>query len=171
MTEAAEKIPPRPSPKSAAPKARGASLSKRASEAANDAGDRILEGVETNPLGVLAAGIAVGLAAGALLPKTRLEGRYLGSLGAALNEGAVTAAKAAGEAGKAELAAIGISKIGANEQVGKLLEGFGAAVRSAGNAARESRRRPGSRSNAADAGSDRTDVIENGEAKSARRKA
>ena len=60
-----------------------------------------------------------------------------------LNEGAVTAAKAAGEAGKAELAAIGISRMGANEQVGKLLEGFGTAIRSAGSAASESRKRNG----------------------------
>lgn len=140
MSQNAEKIPPRPSAKSDT-KPRKQSLAKQAKNAANDAGDRILEGVETNPLGVLAAGIAVGLAAGALLPKTKIEGRYLGSLGAALNDGAVTAAKAAGEAGKAELAAVGISRLGANEQLGKLLEGFGAALRSAGAAARDTRRR------------------------------
>lgn len=149
MTEAAQTVPPRPTPKGDAAKPRGKALTKRASSAANDAADRILEGVETNPLGVLAAGIAVGLAAGALLPKTKIEGRYIGTLGAALNEGALTAAKAAGEAGKAELAAVGISRIGANEQLGKLLEGFGAALRSAGTAARESRRRPGSRADGA----------------------
>lgn len=135
-----DEIPPRPTPKDGDGKKKSVKLKAKARAAANDAGDRILEGVETNPLAVLAAGIAVGLAAGAFLPKTKLEGRYLAGLGAALNEGALAAARAAGEAGKTELAAIGISKVGANEQVGKLLQGLGGAITSAANAARDSRK-------------------------------
>lgn len=139
MTEAA--TPPRPTAKQAGTgKAAKPSLPARVREAADDAGDRIADGVESNPLVVLAAGIAVGLAAGALLPKTKVEGRYLGALGEALNETALGAARAAGEAGKTELAAIGISKVGANEQVGKLLEGLGSALRNASDAAREGAR-------------------------------
>lgn len=139
MTQAA--TPPRPTPRQdGATKSRKTSLPARAREAANDAGDRIADSVEDNPLAMLVAGIVVGLAAGSLLPKTKVEGRYLGSVGEALNEGALAAARAAGEAGKAELAAIGISKVGANEQLGKLLEGLGGALRNVSGAARDSAR-------------------------------
>lgn len=140
MTDAPANKPPRPTPKSPA-QPRDTSLATRARDAANDAGDRLVEGVDANPLAILAGGVAVGLVAGALLPKTELEGQYLGPLGAKLNEGARTAASAAAEAGKAELAAVGLSKVGANEQVGKVLEGLGSAVRSASTAARDARRR------------------------------
>lgn len=141
MTEAATK-PPRPTPKTEnAPKSGRKAVTVRAKDAANDVGTRILQGVETNPLAVLAGGIAIGLFAGALLPKTRLEGEYLGPVGAKLNEGARTAASAAADAGRAELAAAGLSRVGANEQLGKILEAFGGALRSAGEAARESRTR------------------------------
>lgn len=140
MTEAATAKPPRPTPKTAG-KSRSKAVTVRAKDAANDVGTRIVEGVETNPLAVLAGGIAIGLFAGALLPKTRLEGQYLAPLGAKLNEGARTAASAAASAGKAELAAAGLSRVGANEQLGKILETLGGALRSAGEAARDSRKR------------------------------
>ncbi len=126
--------PPRPTPKQQP-------LATRARGLADDANERFADGVEANPLAVLAGGVAVGLLAGALIPKSKLEGDYLGPLGVKLNEGAVTAAKAAREAGKAELAAVGLSKVGANEQVGKLLDGLGKALTSAGSAARETRKR------------------------------
>lgn len=143
MTEAATAKPPRPTPKDGAAAPRRKSISVRAKAAANDAGTRILEGVESNPMAVLAGGIAIGLFAGALLPRTRLEGEYLGPLGAKLNEGARTAASAAKTAGQAELAAAGLSRVGANEQLGKVLEALGGALRSAGEAARDSRNRGG----------------------------
>ena len=142
MTEATVTKPPRPTAKGgSAPKSRSKAVTTRARDAANDVGGRILEGVDANPLAVLAGGIAIGLFAGALLPKTRLEGEYLAPLGAKLNDGARTAVSAAADAGRAELAAAGLSRVGANEQLGKLLETFGGALRSAGEAARESRRR------------------------------
>lgn len=139
MTEATAATPSRPTPKAAEPK-RGKALATRARGAANDAGDRFAERVEASPLAVLVGGIAVGAVAGALLPKTKLEGEYLAPIGAKLNEGAREAMRAATDAGKAELAAVGLSKVGANEQFGKVLEGLGAAVRSASDAARDSRR-------------------------------
>lgn len=142
MTEATAAKPPRPNPKSTTPRqSRSKAVTVRAKDAANDVGTRILEGVDSNPIAVLAGGIAVGLFAGALLPKTRLEGRYLAPIGAKLNEGARTAASAAATAGRTELAAAGLSKVGANEQLGKILEAFGGALRSAGEAARDSRKR------------------------------
>lgn len=143
MTDAATRVPPRPTPKGDTARKTAKSdksVATRAKNAANDASSRVIAEVEANPLATLAAGIAVGLVAGALLPKTKVEGKYLGALGAMLNDSAVLAAKAAREAGTAELAAIGISKVGANEQVNKLLGGLGSVLRSAGEAARDSRK-------------------------------
>jgi hypothetical protein len=141
MPDTASTKPPRPTPKGAPSASRSQAVTTRAKDAANDVSTRILEGVDANPVAVLAGGIALGLFAGALLPKTRLEGQYLAPLGAKLNEGARTAASAAAEAGRTELAAAGLSRVGANEQLGKILEAFGGALRSAGEAARETRKR------------------------------
>ncbi len=110
-------------------------------DATRDLADRASRSVDAAPLAVLAGGIAVGAIAGLLLPRTEQEAQLLGPIGRKLNEGAATAARAARDAGKAELAAAGLSRVGANEQVGKLLESVGKAARSAGEAARESRRR------------------------------
>ena len=115
----------------------------RTRKSANALADRAADQVENTPLAAVAGGIAVGAIAGLLLPKTQQEVQLLGSLGQKINEGAISAAKAAGEAGKAELTAAGLSKVGANEQLGKLLESVGKAARSAGAAARESRRAKG----------------------------
>lgn len=135
MTEAATKTPPRPSAKSAAD--RQPTVTKRARDAATDAGNRVLEGVESNPIAVLAGGIALGLFAGAMLPKTKREGEVLGAIGARLNSGAVAAAKAARTAGAAELTAAGLSRVNANDQINKLIEAVIRALVTAGTAAKE----------------------------------
>lgn len=140
MTDVTTAKPPRPTPRTGS-KSRVSSAAAKGRDAANDVGDRILDGVEANPLAVLAGGIAVGLVAGALLPKTEVEGRYLGPIGAKLNDSARSAALAARDAGTAELTAVGLSKVGASQQVGKMIEGLGKALHSAGDAARSSRKK------------------------------
>lgn len=136
MTEPA-KTPPRPSARSDSARKPAKSVTTRARDAANDASNRILEGVEANPVAVLAGGIALGLFAGALLPKTKRESDLLGSLGTRLNNGAVAAAKAAKTAGAAELAAAGLSRVNANDQINKLIEAVVRALATAGAAAKE----------------------------------
>lgn len=137
MTEAATRIPPRPTPKGETSRKSKASVTKRARAAANDAGNRILEGVESNPVAVLAGGIALGLFAGALLPKTKRESELLGGLGARLNEGAVAAVRAAKTAGTAELAAAGLNRVNANDQINNLIDAAIRALATAGTAAKE----------------------------------
>lgn len=139
MTESAAKPrTPRPTPRAEAPK--DVALVDRARERAGDALDAAAEGVEANPLSILAGGIALGVLAGVAIPRSAREAKLLGPVGAKLNEGVVTAAKAARDAGKAELAAVGLSRVGASDQVNKLVEGAVKALSSAGAAAKDTRK-------------------------------
>jgi len=97
--------------------------------------ERAGKAIESNPLAVLAGGIAVGLAAGALLPKTQRETELLGPVGKRLNGAAASAAEAAREAAKAELGSIPLSKDAARTQVSNLIDQVAKAVSSAGEAA------------------------------------
>lgn len=102
-----------------------------ARETASDAARRI----EGNPLSILVGGIAVGVVAGALLPRTERETDLLGPVGKKLTQGAAAAARAARDAGKAELVEAGISSDAARAQVDKLIGTVMNAVKSAGDAA------------------------------------
>lgn len=104
-------------------------------DSAQTAARRTMEGIEGNPLSVLVGGIAVGVLAGTLLPRTERETEMLGPVGKKLTEGAAAAARAARDAGTAELAAAGISRDAARQQVGKLLDNVLGAVKTAGEAA------------------------------------
>ena len=97
--------------------------------------ERAGRAIEANPLAVVAGGIAIGLAAGALLPKTKRETELLGPVGKRLTGAAAGAAEAAREAAKAELGTLPLSKDAAKEQVSKLLDQVAKAVSSAGEAA------------------------------------
>lgn len=91
--------------------------------------------IEANPLAVVAGGIVIGLAAGALLPKTKRETELLGPVGKRLNGVAAGAAEAARDAAKAELATLPLNKDAAKKQVTKLIDQVAKAVSSAGDAA------------------------------------
>jgi ElaB/YqjD/DUF883 family membrane-anchored ribosome-binding protein len=97
--------------------------------------ERAGKAIETNPLAVIAGGIAIGLAAGALLPKTKRETELLGSVGKRLTGVAAGAAEAARDAAKAELGSLPLSKDAAKAQVSKLIDQVAKAVSSAGEAA------------------------------------
>ncbi|HEX7848133.1 MAG TPA: hypothetical protein VF485_00240 [Sphingomonas sp.] len=91
--------------------------------------------IETNPLAVIAGGIAIGLAAGALLPRTKRETELLGPVGQRLTGVAAGAAGAARDAAKAELGSLPLSKDAAKAQISKLIDQVAKAVSSAGDAA------------------------------------
>lgn len=97
--------------------------------------ERAGKAIETNPLAVIAGGIAIGTAAGALLPKTKRETELLGSVGKRLTGVAAGAAEAARDAAKAELGSLPLSKDAAKAQVSKLIDQVAKAVSSAGEAA------------------------------------
>jgi hypothetical protein len=125
-TAAAASKPKRPAPRTAL---------ETAKSTATDAVRRTAEGIEANPLAVLVGGIALGVLAGAVIPRTEQEGKLLGPVGKRINDTAAGAAQAARDAGKAELDSLGLNKEAARDQVSKLLDGVVKALSSAGAAA------------------------------------
>jgi len=128
--ENAPKPAGRPSPKSVAEKAL-----ETTKETAREAARRTAQGIDANPLAVLVGGVAIGVLAGTLVPRTEQEEKLLGPIGKRLNETATGAAQAARDAGKAELDSLGLNKEAARDQVGKLLDGVAKAIATAGAAA------------------------------------
>lgn len=104
-------------------------------ERAGETARRTAAGLDANPIGILVGGLAVGVLAGALLPRSDRERELLAPVGARIGATAKAAAAAAREAGQSELAEAGISKEAARDQVKGLFEGISKALASAGSAA------------------------------------
>lgn len=79
------------------------------------------EGLEQNPLALVAGGVALGVVIGALIPRLQKEKELLAPVGKRIAEGATAAAAAAREAGKAEIDAILPQRDAAKEQIGKII--------------------------------------------------
>ena len=107
----------------------------RAKDTAADAARRASESIETNPLAVVAGGLAVGAIAGALLPRSAKEKELLAPVGKRLGETARQAFAAAKEAGTQELDGAGLTPGAARERGKELLGGLSKALSSAGAAA------------------------------------
>jgi hypothetical protein len=107
----------------------------RARDAAGEAARRASDGLESNPLGVVVGGLAIGALVGALLPRSERERAALAPVGRKLGESARAAVQAAREAGYAELDQRGLTRHAAEDQARGLLDGLGAALSSAGTAA------------------------------------
>lgn len=123
------RTPPRP--RTAEP----ASALDRTRDAASDAARRTVEGIEANPLGILVGGLAVGVLAGALLPRSDKERELLAPVGKRIGEAARAAIDTARQQGLSELEQRGFTRDAARDQVKNLLGGLGAAVSNAGSAA------------------------------------
>lgn len=109
-------------------------------EAVRGAAHQASDFAESNPLGVLAGGLALGALVGALVPRTEREKQILAPVGKKVGLAAVAAFAAAKEAGKSELADLGLTKDGAREQAKSLLQGVATAASHAGSAAAEAGR-------------------------------
>jgi hypothetical protein len=107
----------------------------RAKDSAADAARRASEGIEANPLAVVAGGLAVGAIAGALLPRSAKEKELLAPVGKRLGDTARQAFAAAREAGTQELDGAGLTPSAARDRGKELLGGLGKAFASAGAAA------------------------------------
>lgn len=106
-----------------------------AREGASAATQKISDGIAQAPLVALAGGLAVGVVAAALLPRSNAEKALLGSVGGRLANTARTAVDAAREAGIAKLDEAGLSRDRAGDTIRSLLDGARDAARSSAEAA------------------------------------
>lgn len=115
----------------------------RTRDAAADAARRTAQGIEANPLGIVVGGLAVGVLAGALLPRSDKEKELLAPVGKRLSDTARSAISTAKEQGLAELGTLGLTRDAARDQVRNVLGGLGKAAAAAGTAAVTSARGKG----------------------------
>ncbi|WP_052134263.1 hypothetical protein [Sphingomonas sp. 37zxx] len=97
---------------------------------AGDAAHQAADVIKANPLAALVGGIAVGVAIGAMLPKTHAEGKHLGPIGKRLTDSAAAAARAARDQGRQELSGLVPDKSNAKEKAGSVVEAVIKAARS-----------------------------------------
>lgn len=92
-------------------------------DSVKDVASRASETIETNPLGVVAGGIALGVLAGALIPRSAKEKELLAPIGRRIGETADRAVRAAREAGAQELDQRGLTKDAAKDRGRELVDG------------------------------------------------
>ncbi|MFM9852513.1 MAG: hypothetical protein ACKVOJ_06885 [Sphingomonadaceae bacterium] len=93
------------------------------------------ERLEGNPIAAVIGGLALGAIAAALLPRTQREDNLIGGVGTKVRETATNAAKAARDAGKAQLDTLGVTTDAAKEQFRDIAKKVGQAAASASSAA------------------------------------
>lgn len=105
------------------------------SSVAHDLAGKTAAGIEANPLAVLAGGVALGVVAGAFVPRSAREVNLLSPVGKRLSDTARGAIDAAKDSAKSELDVLGLSRNAARDQIGKLLGDVIKALTVAGTAA------------------------------------
>ncbi len=105
------------------------------SDTAREFARKTAEGVEANPVGVLAGGVALGVLLGAFVPRSAQEAKLLAPVGKRISDTTRGAVDAAKDTAKAELDVLGLTRAAARDQVGKLLGGVIRTLATAGAAA------------------------------------
>ncbi len=100
-----------------------------------DTAQNTVQSLDSNPLGILVGGLAVGVLAGALLPRSVREKQLLAPLGKRIGDTAKAATQAAKDAGKSELDGLGLTPAAARGQAKALFDGVVKALTTAGSAA------------------------------------
>lgn len=114
----------------------------KAAEAVDASRDRVRdvarqtsETIETNPLGVIVGGLALGALVGSLLPRSQREKQLLAPVGRRVGATALAAIAAAKSAGQSELDSLGLTPTAAKGQVKALFDNVVKAASTAGTAA------------------------------------
>ena len=91
---------------------------------ARDAARQTAETIDSNPLGVIVGGLALGALVAAVIPRSEREKELLAPVGKRVGATAAAALAAAKEAGKAELGELGLTRSAAKDQVKTLFDGL-----------------------------------------------
>ena len=105
------------------------------SDTARDLARKTAEGIEANPVGVLAGGVALGVLLGAFMPRSEHEAKLLRPVGKRISDTTRGAFDAAKDTAKAEFDVLGFTRTAARDQVGKMLGGVVRTLATAGAAA------------------------------------
>lgn len=106
-----------------------------ARDAAGKAAQQTAATIESNPVGVIVGGLALGALVAAVLPRSDREKELLAPVGKRLAGAAAAAIAAAKDAGREELEQAGLTRGAAQDRVHSLFEGVAKAAQSAGSAA------------------------------------
>lgn len=104
-------------------------------EKAADAAHVAADAIETNPLGIVVGGLALGALVAAVIPRSRREKELLAPVGRKVSAATLAAVAAAKDAGRAELDNLGLNKGAAKDQARSLFQGVVKAATTAGAAA------------------------------------
>ena len=105
-------------------------------ETARTAGERTGSGIEANPMVAVVGGLALGLVAGAVLPKSKREQALLGPAGRKIHDTARQAVLAAKDAGREQIGELGLTRDSVQRRLGEFTDkAVGAVKTSAGAAA------------------------------------
>ena len=99
------------------------------------------ESLEKNPIAALVGGLAIGAIAAALLPKTKRENDMLGDASNKVRSTASSAVKAARDAGKDQLDALGLNSGAARDQLRTVIDKISQAAATASKAATDAVRK------------------------------
>ena len=113
---------------------------ERSRDRARDTARQTADAIDSNPVGVLVGGLAVGALVAAVLPRSQREKELLAPVGRKVSAAAAAAIAAAKDAGREELDQLGITKGGARDQAKSLFEGLAKAAGNAGKAAAQAGR-------------------------------
>jgi ElaB/YqjD/DUF883 family membrane-anchored ribosome-binding protein len=111
---------------------------KNTKKVASEAAAKTEQALDANPLMAVMGGLALGLIAGALLPRTKSEEKLLGGSSKKLKKKAQKVADAAKAAGKEKVDSLGLNTDLVKDQFRDLVMKAGEAVKAAGKAASES---------------------------------
>jgi hypothetical protein len=112
-----------------------ATAREAAGSAYETAGRKTSAGIDSNPVGAVFGGLAIGALVAALLPRTDREDEMLGSVGRKINDTARDAANAAKEAGRGQLDELGLSRDGLRGKLDEFTDRAVGAVKSSAGAA------------------------------------
>jgi hypothetical protein len=119
----------------ASPRQRAIEAYGSARDRVSGAGRRATDALDEAPLIAVAAGLAVGAAIAALLPRSRAEDRLLRPVGDRARETARTAYQAAKDAGRGRLDELGLTTERGSDAVRSIIEGATDAAKASAQAA------------------------------------
>ncbi|QAY79371.1 hypothetical protein [Sphingosinicella sp. BN140058] len=106
-------------------------------QTARSAGERTGSGIEANPMAAVVGGLALGIVAGAILPRSKREQALLAPAGRKIHDTARQAVSAAKDAGREQIGELGLTRDSVQRRLGEFTDRAVGAVKTSAGAAAE----------------------------------